>query len=82
MMSAKTPRNKLLNPLRRKGGTATGANAAVDSFETTESLLTLLVMNARLSGEIDREQLRFMVDVAERYEFIGEAPSEEDHFLN
>ncbi len=36
----------------------------------------------RLSGDVNREQLMFMVDLAERYNFIDEAPTEEDLFLN
>lgn len=36
----------------------------------------------RLSGDLDREQLMFMVDLAAHYDFINEAPSEEDLFFN
>lgn len=36
----------------------------------------------RLSGELDREQLLFMVELAERYDFLVDAPTEEDLFLN
>jgi len=36
----------------------------------------------RLDGELNREKLMFMADLAERYEFINEAPSEEELFLN
>jgi len=35
----------------------------------------------RLDGELDRGQLMDMVELADRYEFIGEAPTEEDLFL-
>jgi|SRR5690625_540087 len=53
----------------------------VEFLEISEEDAQNLVME-RLSGEIDREQLMFMVDLADRYDFIGDAPSEEDLFLN
>jgi len=53
----------------------------VEFLEISEEDAQNLVME-RLSGEIDREQLMFMVELADRYNFIGDAPSEEDLFLN
>src|SRR5690625_2160772 len=52
----------------------------VEFLEISEEEAQNLVMED-LSGELNREQLMFMVDLAERYNFIDEAPSEENLFL-
>lgn len=53
----------------------------VEFLEIPEEAAQELVME-RLDGEVNREQLMFMADLAERYNFIDEAPSEEELFLN
>ncbi len=53
----------------------------VEFLEISEEDAENLTME-QLSGEIDREQLMFMVELADRYDFIGDAPTEEDLFLN
>lgn len=53
----------------------------VEFLEISDEDAQNLVME-RLSGDIDREQLMFMVELADRYNFIGDAPSEEDLFLD
>ena len=53
----------------------------VEFLEIPEEAAQELVME-RLDGELNREKLMFMADLAERYEFINEAPSEEELFLN
>lgn len=53
----------------------------VEFLEISDEDAQNLVME-RLSGDIDREQLMFMVELADRYDFIGDAPSEEDLFLD
>ena len=53
----------------------------VEFLEIPEEAAQELVME-RLDGEVNREQLMFMVDLADKYDFIDEAPSEEDLFLN
>lgn len=53
----------------------------VEFLEIPEEAAQDLVME-RLDGEVSRDQLMFMVDLAERYNFIEEAPTEEDLFLN
>ncbi|OAV61563.1 ABC transporter substrate-binding protein [Enteractinococcus helveticum] len=53
----------------------------VEFLEIPEEAAQELVME-RLDGELNREQLMFMVDLANKYDFIDEAPSEEDLFLN
>ena len=53
----------------------------VEFLEISEEDAENLVME-RLSGEANREQLMFMVELADRYDFIGDAPTEEDLFLN
>lgn len=53
----------------------------VEFLEISEEDAENLTMEF-LSGEIDREQLMFMVELADRYDFIGDAPTEEDLFLN
>src|SRR5690625_2763507 len=52
----------------------------VEFLEISEEEAQNLVMED-LSGELNREQLMFMVDLAERYNFIEEAPSEGNLFL-
>lgn len=53
----------------------------VEFLEIPEEAAQELVME-RLDGEVNREKLLFMVELADRYNFIDEAPSEEDLFLN
>ena len=53
----------------------------VEFLEIPEEAAQELVMED-LDGEINREQLMFMVELADRYDFIDSAPSEEDLFLN
>lgn len=53
----------------------------VEFLEISDEDAQNLVME-RLSGDIDREQLMFMVELADRYDFIGDAPTEEDLFLD
>jgi len=53
----------------------------VEFLEISDEDAQNLVME-RLSGDIDREQLMFMVELADRYNFIGDAPTEEDLFLD
>ncbi|HEY4535840.1 MAG TPA: ABC transporter substrate-binding protein [Enteractinococcus sp.] len=53
----------------------------VEFLEIPEEAAQELVME-RLDGEVNREQLMFMVELADRYDFIDSAPSEEDLFLN
>lgn len=53
----------------------------VESLEIPEETAQEFVME-RLGGEVDREQLMFMVELADKYCIIGQAPSEEDLFLN
>lgn len=53
----------------------------VEFLEISEEDAENLTMEF-LSGDIDREQLMFMVELADRYDFIGDAPTEEDLFLN
>lgn len=36
----------------------------------------------RLSGELNREQLMFMVNLADRYDFIDQAPTDDELFFN
>lgn len=53
----------------------------VEFLEISEEDAENLIME-RLDGELDRGQLMDMVELADRYEFIGDAPTEEDLFLN
>lgn len=52
----------------------------VEFLEISEEDAQNLVME-RLDGELNRDQLMNMVELADRYEFIGEAPAEDDLFL-
>ena len=53
----------------------------VEFLEIPEEAAQELVME-RLDGEVNREQLMFMVELADKYNFIDEAPTEEELFLN
>ncbi|WP_022869860.1 ABC transporter substrate-binding protein [Yaniella halotolerans] len=52
----------------------------VDFLEISQEDADALTME-RLDGELDRDQLMDMVELADRYDFIGDAPTEEDLFL-
>ncbi|GAA4119243.1 ABC transporter substrate-binding protein [Enteractinococcus coprophilus] len=52
----------------------------VEFLEIPEEAAQELVME-RLDGEVNREQLMFMVELADKYNFIDEAPTEEELFL-
>lgn len=53
----------------------------VEFLEISEEDAENLVME-RLDGELNRDQLMDMVELADRYDFIGDAPTEGDLFLN
>lgn len=52
----------------------------VDFLEISQEDAEALTME-RLDGELNNEQLMDMVELADRYDFIGDAPTEEDLFL-
>ena len=52
----------------------------VDFLEISQEDAEALTME-RLDGELNTEQLMDMVELADRYDFIGDAPTEEDLFL-
>lgn len=53
----------------------------VEFLEISEEGAQNLVME-RLDGEVNRDQLMFMAELADRYDFIGDAPTEDELFLN
>lgn len=52
----------------------------VDFLEISQEDAEALTME-RLDGELNKDQLMDMVELADRYDFIGDAPAEEDLFL-